>query len=159
MKKTWSCLGGWLSGASIMFTSTVVIYLAFCLHYGQKLMEISLLWTFLLVSVLGALAQWICFTELLFKKMRYTLRLALFVLFFYPLLSLVAWKGKWFPMTADSWLMFTGLFLGIFAAMTAGFEIYYRTAGRKYDGILGQYRREKNENEKKAMQNGENTGK
>ena len=26
--------------------------------------------------------------------------------------------------------------------MTLGFEMYFRVAGRKYDGLLGQYRKE-----------------
>ena len=30
----------------------------------------------------------------------------------------------------------------VFAAMTLGFEMYFRVAGRKYDGLLGQYRKE-----------------
>jgi hypothetical protein len=30
----------------------------------------------------------------------------------------------------------------VLAAMTLGFEFYFHIAGRKYDGLLGQYRKE-----------------
>ena len=35
-----------------------------------------------------------------------------------------------------------GLALVVFVAMTLGFEMYFRIAGRKYEGLLGQYRKE-----------------
>jgi len=66
-----------------------------------------------------------------------------FCALFLPLLAYIAWVFQWFPMKAESWMIFIGIFLVIFAAMTAGFEMYYRITGRKYDGLLGQYRREK----------------
>jgi len=32
--------------------------------------------------------------------------------------------------------------------MIIGFEIYYRAVGKKYDGLLGQYRKQKEEGKK-----------
>ena len=65
---------------------------------------------------------------------------------FLPLLSFTAWKMEWFPTgQLGSWALFIGMFFLIFIAMTVGFEIYYRAAGKKYDGLLGQYRRQKEE--------------
>ena len=62
--------------------------------------------------------------------------------------SLDAWKGQWFPTeNGGSWVIFVGTFFGTFILMTIGFDIYFRITGRKYDGLLGQYRREKEENE------------
>ena len=66
---------------------------------------------------------------------------------FLPLLAVTAWAFQWFPMEIESWMGFLGIFLVIFAAMTIGFEMYYRLTGRKYDGLLGQYRREKEKQE------------
>ena len=39
-----------------------------------------------------------------------------------------------------SWLIFLGIFFAIFVVMTLGFEIYFQIQGKKYDGLLGQYR-------------------
>lgn len=78
--------------------------------------------------------------------MRYTWRSVLFVLLFLPTLAFAAWKGQWFPMEeARAWALFLGMFFLVFIVMTVGFDIYYRIAGRKYDGMIGQYRREKEE--------------
>lgn len=46
-------------------------------------------------------------------------------------------------MESGSWLVFLGIFLAVFLVMTLGFELWFRAAGRRYDGILGQYRRER----------------
>ena len=35
---------------------------------------------------------------------------------------------------------YTALFLAVLLTMTLGFELYYRISGKKYDGLLGQYR-------------------
>lgn len=32
------------------------------------------------------------------------------------------------------------IFLAVLLTMTLGFELYYRISGKKYDGLLGQYR-------------------
>ena len=44
--------------------------------------------------------------------------------------------------------MFIGMFFLTFIIMTVGFDIYFRIAGKKYDGLVGQYRREKEQEEK-----------
>ena len=46
-------------------------------------------------------------------------------------------------MRARHWLIFAASFAIAFVVFTLGFELFYRAAGRKYDGLLGQYRREK----------------
>lgn len=135
----------WKTSVCLMFTGTTLLYLAFCLFYGQGQVSARMLWTFLLISAVGTLLQSLCFTELVIRRMRYTWRLALFCLLFFPLLALIAWGFQWFPMDGGSWLVFAGIFLLIFLVMTAGFEIYFRATGRRYDGLLGQYRKEREE--------------
>jgi len=43
------------------------------------------------------------------------------------------------------WMLFAGIILVIFIGGTVSFEIYYYITGRKYDGLLGLYRKEKKE--------------
>ena len=135
----------WKTGMGLMFTGTVVLYLVFCLILGQETVAAAILWSLLAISVAGTSLQALCFTELLIRRMRYTWRLLLFCMLFFPLLAVIAWAFHWFPMGGGNWLVFTGIFLAIFAVMTAGFEIYFRVTGNKYNGLLGQYRREKEE--------------
>lgn len=141
----------WKTSACYMFTASVALYLFFSLVCGNHEVATTLLWSLLLASMAGSLIQALCFSDWIIRKMRYTWRSLLFVLLFLPALSLAAWKGEWFPMErAGSWAFFIGLFFLIFIAMTVGFDIYFRITGRKYDGMIGRYRKEREESEKDA---------
>ena len=127
-----------------LYTGAMVIYLFFCLVFDNQEVSVSMLWTLLLACLLGAQLQAVCFSDWIIRKMRYTLRSLLFLALFLPLLSLLAWKADWFPVEqTGSWVTFIGSFFATFFVMTLGFDIYFRITGRKYDGLLGQYRREK----------------
>lgn len=146
MKKFMDGVMKWKTAACLMYTGSMVIYLFFCLVFDNREVSTAMLWMLLLGCVFGSLIQGICFSNWMIKKMRYTLRSILFVALFLPVLSLIAWKGQWFPTENwGSWVIFIGTFFGIFMVMTIGFDIYFRITGRKYDGLLGQYRREKEE--------------
>lgn len=145
MKKFLRFVMEWKTGACFLFTGMVILYLIFCLILGETTVTVPLLWTLVLVSAAGTLIQTLCFTQLILKRIRYTWRLTLFCLLFFPVLAVVAWAFQWFPMDGGSWLVSAGIFLLIFLVMTAGFEIYFRATGRRYDGLLGQYRKEREE--------------
>lgn len=146
MKKFMDSVMKWKTSACLLYTGSMVIYLFFCLVFDNREVSTAMLWMLLLSCVFGSLIQGICFSNWMIKKMRYTLRSILFVALFLPVLSLIAWKGQWFPTENwESWVIFIGTFFGIFIVMTIGFDIYFRITGRKYDGLLGQYRREKEE--------------
>ncbi len=146
MKAFFKGVAKWKTGACLLYTGAMVIYLFFCTVFGHREVSLGMLWALLAVSVGSALIQGICFSDWVIKRMRYTWRSLLFVVLFLPLLSFTAWKMEWFPTgQLGSWALFIGMFFLIFIAMTVGFEIYYRAAGKKYDGLLGQYRRQKEE--------------
>ncbi len=144
MKRFWKAVAEWKTGACLLYTASMTIYLVFCTAFGQREVSRSMLWMLLAVSAAATLLQGVCFSQWVFRRMRYTLRSVLFVALFLPLLSLVAWKGAWFPVERPgAWALFLGIFFAIFLVMTVGFELYYRAAGKKYDGLIGQYRKEK----------------
>lgn len=148
MKQFMKGIMEWKTGACLLYTAAMVLYLFFCLIFGNSTVSVTTLWSLLLVSIAGSLIQALCFTDWIIKKMRYTRRSLLFVALFLPTLSLAAWKAEWFPIKeAGSWLVFIGMFFLTFVVMTIGFDIYFRITGRKYDGMLGQYRKEKEESE------------
>ena len=128
----------------VLYTAAMTIYLFFCTVFGHRQISLVMLWTLLAVSAASALIQALCFSTWIIRKMRYTLRSVLFVALFLPLLCFAAWKGEWFPMAQPgAWALFLGIFFLFFIGLTAGFEVYYRAAGKKYDGLIGQYRRQK----------------
>ena len=146
MKRFLKGVVAWKTSACMVFTAAMFFYLFFCLVYGTRQVSTAMLWTLFWASAVSSLLQAVCFSDWIIKKMRYTRRSLLFVVLFLPVLTLIAWKGEWFPVErAGAWAMFIGMFFLIFIAMTIGFDIYFRVTGRKYDGLLGQYRREKEE--------------
>ncbi len=139
----------WKASTCFLYTGTMFIYLLFSTVFNNQQLSLLMLWTLFAVSVAGTLIQGICFSDWIFKKLRYTWRSLLFITLFLPMLMLAAWKAEWFPMErAGAWAMFIGMFFLIFIAMTIGFDIYFRITGRKYDGMIGQYRKEKEETDK-----------
>lgn len=138
----------WKASVCFLYTGTMFIYLVCCLIFGSQEVSVTYLWTLFWACVQGTLIQAVCYSDWIIKKMRYTLRSLLFVALFLPSLSLLAWRAHWFPVEeAGAWMVFLGTFFATFIVMTIGFDIYFRLTGRKYDGLLGQYRREKEERE------------
>lgn len=149
MKRFFKGLIEWKRSACALFTAAVFIYLVFCLIYGNREAPTAILWGLFWVSAAGSLIQAACFSDWIIKKMRYTRRSLLFVLLFLPALSLAAWKTEWFPADrTGAWVLFIGIFFLVFLVMTIGFDIYFQITGRKYDGLIGQYRREKEGDER-----------
>lgn len=146
MKNFFKGVVEWKTSACMIFTASMFFYLFFSWIFDNHEVSTTLLWTLFWASAGASLIQAVCFSNWIIKKMRYTWRSILFVVLFLPALMLAAWKGEWFPMDqVGAWAMFIGMFFLIFIAMTIGFDIYFRITGRKYDGMLGRYRKEKEE--------------
>lgn len=144
MKRFLQHVFGWKTAACYMFTGTVILYMIIAAAMGQEEASLITLLGLLIISSVGTLIQYLCFTQSVIKKMRYSGRLLLFLLLFLPVLTACALLLNWFPpQYALGWLVFIGIFLLVFAGMTIGFEVYYRITGKKYDGLLGQYKRDK----------------
>ena len=75
----------------------MVIYLFFCQVFGSREVSLTMLWSLLLVCGLGALLQGVCFSDWVFKRMRYVWRGLLFCLLYLPVLAVTGWKARWFP--------------------------------------------------------------
>lgn len=129
---------------SIMFTGSMIIFMIISLLFKNESVEITTILSILLFSILGSLIQYIAFTNILIKKASYSIRLIIFVIPFLAVLSVCAICFNWFPKdNIGSWVTFIIIFIAIFIIMTIGFEIYFRVVGKKYDGLLGQYKKEK----------------
>lgn len=133
----------WKSYACFMFTGCVCLYGVIALLFGKTTLEIGTLFQLLLLSALGTLIQGIAFEETwLIKNTKYTTRMIIFIIPFFAMLTFFAFFFKWFPMDRMiSWGIFLGIFLAIFIIMTISFELVFRMTGKKYDGLLGQYKK------------------
>ena len=143
MKNFWEGLIEWKTNASLVFTGSVILCAIVFLFAGEESVPVNVLASLLIISAFGTFLQFLTFSDRIIKKMRYTTRMVIFAIPFFILLMSNAWLFHWFPLDKAHWLIFTAIFLVVFAGMTFGFEIYYYAMGKKYNGLLGQYRKQK----------------
>ena len=133
MKKFFDIVMPVKTAACYIFTATMCVYAVLDLVFGWGGLPDNYLFSFLLLSLAGGVLQIVAFTELVIKRLRYTLRLFVFAV---PYLAF-----GWLPAAQPgAWALFSLIFLAVLLTMTLGFELYYRISGKKYDGLLGQYR-------------------
>ena len=141
MKKFFDIVMPVKTAACYIFTATMCVYAVLDLVFGWGGLPDNYLFSFLLLSLAGGVLQIVAFTELVIKRLRYTLRLFVFAVPYLAVLSAVAAGFGWLPAAQPgAWALFFLIFLAVLLTMTLGFELYYRISGKKYDGLLGQYR-------------------
>ena len=143
MKKFMENVVEWKTAAALLFSGSVILCAVIMLILGETSISIITIASLLVISSVGTFLQFLAFSDRIIKKMRYTFRMIVFAIPFFALLSANAYFLDWFPHEAGSWLIFTIVFLVVFVVMIVGFEIYFRLMGRKYDGLLGQYRKQR----------------
>lgn len=133
----------WKSTSAMMFSASVVLCMVVMLLTGETYIPISVLIFLLVVSGGGVFLQMFALTDRFMKKMRYTARMIMFVISLGVLVAVTAWLFSLLRVDSDiNWLIISGIFLVVFVGGTIAFEIYYRAMGKKYDGLLGQYRKQ-----------------
>ena len=134
----------WKTAASFVFSGSVLLCMVVFWIQGAPAVPIATLLSLLVVSSAGTALQFIAFTDRVFKRMRYTVRMVVFAVPFFALLLGSAYVFRWFPVAyAMHWWLFAGIFLLVFAGSTISFEIYFHKTEKKYDGLLGQYRKQR----------------
>ena len=102
MKKFLENVMEWKISACMTFTGTIILYMLVSFLLGYHTLELSTLFSLLIVSCLASLIQLLAFTDKVFKHLRYTSRIALFVICFGTLLIGCAFLFKWFPIRSRS---------------------------------------------------------
>ena len=146
MKKFFQVAAAIKECASLCYTGAMCFYMFFLFIFKQETADLSMLFSLLIVCIAAGTLQVAAFSNLLFKKLAYGWRLVVFAVPFFVVLTAFAVAFQWFPTEeAGAWVSFGVLFIVIFVVITAGIELYYRLAGRKWDDKLDWYRRQKGE--------------
>jgi len=133
----------WKSATAMMFSASVILCAVVMLLTGETSVPIPILLFLLMASGGGIFLQMFAFTDRFIRKMRYAARMIVFVISLAGLLIINVWFFRLVPVEVDiNWLIISGIFLIVFVGGTIAFEIYYRAMGNKYDGLLGQYRKQ-----------------
>lgn len=135
-----SFLSSWFHNTCISFTVGVLILMATC----EDTLTVGQLSSVLLACLWTCAMQTVFFSPIWIYNMVYALRLFCFTVIGYLGLAAMAWFLQWFPRTdGTAWLLFSGIFLGITGVLTLFFEIIFRLKGKKYQGLLGAYKRQR----------------
>ena len=127
--------------AGLVFAGQVILYVIVGTFFGLSSMPFSFIWQAVAIAAITGILHYIAFTEEVIRKMRYSLRLAVFALPLYAALATFALIFQWFPSGVVSWLLFTAIFLVVFGILNAAFEIYTKVTGKKYNESLMAYNR------------------
>ena len=147
MKKFVNGMVIWKNYACMMFTGCVCLYGVIAMALGRDSLNLWVLLQMLIISALGTLIQGFAFSpDWIIKNAKYTTRMIIFTIPFLILLTVFALLFHWFP--ADrmiNWIIFIGIFIALTLVLTLCFELAFRITGKRYDGLLGQYKKGKKE--------------
>lgn len=146
MKKFFQFVVEFKSWLSLCFTASMLVFLTISWLVGERTVSIVSIFQIFLMAVGVTLLQFIVFSGWVVKKMRYSLRLLLFALPALAVVTVCAVCFGWVPMgDLGSWIWFFVGFFVSFALICAGFEFCFWVTGKKYDGLLGQYLKKREE--------------
>lgn len=147
MKKILSIISQIPKYASYSFSMSIIVFLAVSAAFGIEAISTGMLLQLLVLCVTASILQMAAFTNLIFKKLSYIKRLAVFMFPFLFVITGFAVGFQWFPIeNIISWIIFLAIFIFCFIVSAVLFEIHFRITGDKYTGILNEY---KNKNKKK----------
>ena len=122
----------------VAFTIAVLIFAAF----SRGALPQGMVWQLLLLSAAATLLQFVFFSGKAVKRLSYLWRMALFAALMLAVVSACAVGFRWFPVeNAANWLLFTGVFLALFAGISLAFEVGFRLRRKVYDDALGRYKK------------------
>ena len=141
MKTFWSVAMALKERTAMIYTGAMCFYLFFLFVFKWESVPLPMLFSMLLVSLAAAVMQILAFSNLIIKKLSYAWRLVVFAIPFGTILTACAVTFQWFPIeNPGAWVTFWIIFIVIFVLCTAGFELYFRLSGRKYDDKLDWYK-------------------
>ena len=134
----------WKSAAALVFSAAVFLSGGIMFLNGMDSMSINMLASLLAVSMVSTFLKLLAFGDYVIKNVRHTARMIIFAIPFFTLLAAAALFFQWFDLDDTTlWAWLLGIFLVVFIAWIVSFEIYFRVMGKKYDGLLEQYRKQR----------------
>lgn len=126
----------------IIFSLETLGYTAVLAVKQLRVLDITIVFSLLISSVAAVILQLICFTPLIFKNLKYFIRVIIFSAALCAVLIVIAIKFKWIPfLSADVIFNFIMIFFGILVIMSVIFSAIYNKKNKEYDGLLGSYKK------------------
>lgn len=142
MRKFLACSLYIKTNLALGFSATVFLYSLAASFYGITSITFAFIWQLLGACIFISLLQFVFFSDIVIKNMKYINRLMLFNVPLVATLLGFAMVFKWFPLEKfNAWLIFAAIFIVIEVALSALFTIYSKLMGKKYMQLLEEYKR------------------
>ncbi len=141
MKKSMALIFHIKSYGCMIFAASILAYGLFCLIFGwTDSLKISVIFQFAGLSLLLSTWQYVCFTEKVFKKMKYIWRFVLFTVPWYVLFMVLANVLNWFTINSiEQWLLYTAIFFAIEGGISIAYFIFTKFTKERWDKQLKSY--------------------
>ena len=141
MKKFAQFVAAVKSIAVFAFTALVMLVTVASMFLGKDSIPISYIWQMIFLSLIFGCLHLYSFSEHETKKMNLPGRLAVLGVPMLLVVSAFAFFFGWFPANSVvNWLIFVGLYTGIFLIAVFVLRIVFRLSGIKYDRMLAAYK-------------------
>jgi len=141
--------------AAYNFTAMMCVFTLVAFILKLKTIPYLTIAELIIISLICATLQWLAFSDDVFKRLAYKWRIVIFMIPLLGVLTSFAVKFKWFPVDdTRAWVIFITIFLTCLLGCIICFEIYYRSTGNKYNGLLKEYRKRQGDREVKGVKGG-----
>ena len=130
-----------ISSGALCFTGISLVYgvIALAINDGDRQNSITLL-TLIAAGALSGIYQQIWFNfQPLVIRLSYLQRFLGFNICLFPTLVVMAIVGGWVPNMAQSWVLFTALYLAILLVTTLIFNAIFKKEEQKYKAAFEKY--------------------
>ena len=141
MKKFLQSVGAIKTTAAFAFTGLVMFATVASMFLGRDSISIGYIWQMIFLSLIFGCLHLHAFSEHLAKKTNMPGRMAVLGLPMFLALSAFAHFFQWFPTNSPvNWLIFIGLYAGVFIIATFALRTAFRVSGIKYNQMLAVYK-------------------
>lgn len=141
MKKLVSIILHIKSFGGLIFAASLLIFSAITWFCGGDSVTISTIFQFAALSLFIAAWQFVSFSDVIIKRMKFPLRFLLFTVPFYVAFMLMARIFGWFPLeTVGQWVIYTGTFFAVEVLISIIYTIFSNAANKKWTVKLEDYK-------------------
>ncbi|MDL2232523.1 hypothetical protein LJC63_02945 [Ruminococcaceae bacterium OttesenSCG-928-L11] len=129
------------------FTGAIMLLTVAAMFLGKDAISIGIIWQTVFLALIFGTAQFVCFSENIFTKLRTPGRLTILSVVTLAALSIFAAVFKWFDIgNAINWLVFAGVYAVIFLIATTALRMVFRVGELRYNELLVAYKSRQTDN-------------
>lgn len=129
----------------LFFTAAILLYSIFNMFIGNTTMEFTIVWKFVIITMILTLIHYAIFGEFIFKSLALKYRVLIHFPLYYITVFIFSHLMNWVNVSnINSILIFTLVYVFLYLALVFSFYIYYKTTGEQLNDRLTSYKEKRN---------------